>query len=291
MEFQKQLDTVTGALNIFDMSYLVSGATMLGVLVYAFPNLKDFVFHKDQIMVSILICVVFTYVLGMVSWIAGKQIRYWMMSHFWGNKTNEEDFESKFEETAQCFDFHGKIIKKLMDKDKNIAYSYMWMRLDKSQDEDCRSRFMFASRSWVLRAIYEGLIPPVFILAATILVRYFSVWKCYCETFCQWQSDWTGKIILPWGENIIVGVLGFLIMTFVAYIIAKLLAREARKCANTQIREVIVAYYYFVEEMDKKCQLDTEENDVQQNTHIAMEHRLHSKHNPLRSIINWLKKI
>lgn len=291
MDFQKQLDTVTGALNIFDMSYLVSGATMLGVLVYAFPNLKDFVFHKDQIMVSILICVVFTYVLGMVSWIAGKQIRYWMMSHFWGNKTNEEDFESKFEETAQCFDFHGKIIKKLMDKDKNIAYSYMWMRLDKSQDEDCRSRFMFASRSWVLRAIYEGLIPPVFILAATILVRYFSAWKCYCETFCQWQSDWTGKIILPWGENIIVGVLGFLIMTFVAYIIAKLLAREARKCANTQIREVIVAYYYFVEEMDKKCQLYTEENDVQQNTHIAMEHRLHSKHNPLRSIINWLKKI
>lgn len=30
MDFQKQFDTVTGALNIFDMSYLVSGATMLG---------------------------------------------------------------------------------------------------------------------------------------------------------------------------------------------------------------------------------------------------------------------
>lgn len=47
MDFQKQFDTVTGALNIFDMSYLVSGATMLGVLVYAFPDLKGFVFHKD----------------------------------------------------------------------------------------------------------------------------------------------------------------------------------------------------------------------------------------------------
>lgn len=42
MDFQKQFDTVTGALNIFDMSYLVSGTTMLGVLVYAFPGLKDF---------------------------------------------------------------------------------------------------------------------------------------------------------------------------------------------------------------------------------------------------------
>lgn len=288
MDFQKQLDTVTGALNIFDMSYLVSGATMLGVLVYAFPNLKDFVFHKDQIMVSILICVVFTYVLGMVSWIAGKQIRYWMMSHFWGNKTNEEDFESKFEETAQCFDFHGTIIKKLMDKDKNIAYSYMWMRLDKSQDEDCRSRFMFASRSWVLRAIYEGLIPPVFILAATILVKYFSVWIGWCETFFQWLGDWSGMVIPSWGKNAIVGLIGVVIMTSIAYIIVKLLAREARRCANTQIREIIVAYYHFVEARKQKSKIERE-SDVQQNTQVVVEHGFHN--NPLRKIINWIKRI
>ena len=154
MDFQKQLDTVTGALNIFDMSYLVSGATMLGVLVYAFPDLKGFVFHKDQVTVSIIVCIVIAYVLGMISWIAGKQFRYWMMKHFGEKKSNDEDFESKFKETAQCFNFQGNTIKKLMEDDKNIAYSYMWMRVDKSQDEDCRSRFVFASRSWILRAIY-----------------------------------------------------------------------------------------------------------------------------------------
>lgn len=247
MDFQKQFDTITGALNIFDMSYLVSGVTMLGVLVYAFPGLKGFVFHKDQVTVSIIICIVIAYVLGMISWIAGKQFRYWMMKHFGDKKTNDEDFKSKFQETAQCFNFQDETIKKLIEDDKNIAYSYMWMRLDKSQDEDCRSRFVFASRSWVLRAIYEGLIPPVFILAATILVKYFSVWKGWCETFSQWQSGWTDKIILPWGENIIVIILGAVVMTFVSYIVVKLLAREARRCANTQIREVIVAYYHFVE--------------------------------------------
>ena len=251
MDFQKQFDTVTGALNIFDMSYLVSGATMLGVLVYAFPDLKDFVFHKDQVTISILVCVVFTYVLGMISWIAGKLFRYWMMEHFWEKKTIDEDFESKFQETAQCFDFQSETIKKLMEDDKNIAYSYMWMRLDKSQDEDCRSRFVFVSRSWVLRAIYEGLIPPVFILAATILVKYFTVWKVWCDTFSQWQSDLTGKIILPWGENVIVGVWGASVMTFASYIVVKLLAREARRCANTQIREVIVAYYHFIEDRNQ----------------------------------------
>lgn len=289
MDFQKQFDTVTGALNIFDMSYLVSGATMLGVLVYAFPGLKDFVFHKDQVTVSILICVVLAYVLGMLSWIAGKQIRYWMMEHFWEKKTNDEDFESKFKETAQRFNFQGETIKKLMEDDKNIAYSYMWMRLDKSQDEDCRSRFVFASRSWVLRAIYEGLIPPVFILAATILVKYFPVWKGWCNTFCQWLGGWSGIVIPSWEKNAIVGLLGVVIMTSIAYMIVNLLAREARRCANTQIREVIVAYYHFVEESEQESQLETE-NDVLQNAHVTENRHLHNN-NPLQKIINWLKRI
>lgn len=270
MNFQKQFDTVTGALNIFDMSYLVSGATMLGVLVYAFPGLKGFVFHKDQVTVSIIICIVVAYVLGMISWIAGKQFRYWMMKHFGDKKTNDEDFKFKFQETAQCFNFQDETIKKLMEDDKNIAYSYMWMRLDKSQDEDCRSRFVFASRSWVLRAIYEGLIPPVFVLAATILFKYFSVWKGWCEALSQWQSGWTGKIILPWGENIIVGVIGAVVMTFASYIIVKLLAREARRCANTQIREVIVAYYHFVENKENMPSNTETDSNREQETNKNM---------------------
>lgn len=289
MDFQKQFDTVTGALNIFDMSYLVSGATMLGVLVYAFPDLKGFVFHKDQVTVSIIICIVIAYVLGMISWIAVKQFRYWMMKHFGDKKTNDEDFESKFQETAQCFDFQGEIIKKLMQDNYSAAYSYMWMRLDKSQDEECRSRFVFASRSWVLRAIYEGLIPPVFVLAATILFKYFSVWKGWCETFCQWLGGWSGVLIPSWGENAIVGLLGVVIMTSIAYIIVKLLAREARRCANTQIREVIVAYYHFIEDREQESQLEAE-NDVLQNAHVAEERHLHNN-TPLQKIINWLKRI
>lgn len=225
----------------------------------------------------------------MISWIAGKQFRYWMMKHFGDKKTNDEDFESKFQETAQCFDFQGEIIKKLMQDNYSAAYSYMWMRLDKSQDEDCRSRFVFASRSWVLRAIYEGLIPPVFVLAATILFKYFSVWKGWCETFCQWLGGWSGVLIPSWGENAIVGLLGVVIMTSIAYIIVKLLAREARRCANTQIREVIVAYYHFIEDREQESQLEAE-NDVLQNAHVAEERHLHNN-TPLQKIINWLKRI
>ena len=96
----------------------------------------------------------------------------------------------------------------------------------------------------------------------------------------------TGKIIFPWGENIIVGVMGAVVMTFVSYIIVKLLAREARRCANTQIREVIVAYYHFVEARKQESK-NERENDVQQNT--VVEHGFHN--NPLRKFINWIKRI
>ena len=108
------------------------------------------------------------------------------------------------QETAQCFNFQDETIKKLMEDDKNIAYSYMWMRLDKLQDEDCRSRFVFASGSWVLRAIYEGLIPPVFVTAARC--SSISVWKGWCETFCQWLDGWSDVVIPSWGKNAIVGL-------------------------------------------------------------------------------------
>lgn len=144
------------------------------------------------------------------------------------------------------------------------------MRLDNSQDEDCRSRFVFASRSWVLRAIYEGLIPPVFILAATILVKYFSVWKGWCEALSQWQSGWTGVLIPSWGENIIVSILGAVVMTFVSYIVVKLLAREARRCANTQIREVIVAYYHFVENKENLHLTTETDSNREQETNKNM---------------------
>ena len=43
-------------------------------------------------------------------------------------------------------------------------HKQLWMKLDKPDNADCRSRFMYISRFWVLRAIYEGLIPSVIVL-------------------------------------------------------------------------------------------------------------------------------
>lgn len=77
-------------------------------------------------------------------------------------------------------------------------------------------------------------------------------------------------MIPSWGKNAIVGLLGVVIMTSIAYIIVKLLAREARRCATTQIREVIVAYYHFVDNKES-VPLNTEtDSNREQETNKNM---------------------
>ena len=57
-------------------------------------------------------------------------------------------------------------------------------------------------------------------------------------------------------------------MASIAYIIVKLLAKEARRCANTQIREVIVAYYHFFEDREN-VPLNTEtDSNREQETKV-----------------------
>lgn len=247
VNFQKQFDVVTGTLNIFDLSYLVSGSAMMEALIYSFPTIKDFVYHKDQVMLSILICVVSAYVLGMISWLAGKQFRYWLMSNLGDKKGVDKDFAEQFAVTFDSFQFKSETMKKIKQKNIDVAYSYMWMKLDKSQDEDCRSRFLYISRFWVFRAIYEGLIPPVAIFSIAFYIH--SLYFYTCECFC------CGNILVPYFNLLIcpvhriyLGSILWLVLVFgFMCLVIWLLANEARRCANTQIREVIIAYYNFID--------------------------------------------
>ena len=58
--------------------------------------------------------------------------------------------------------------------------------------------------------------------------------------------------------------------------------------ANTQIREVIVAYYHFMESRKQESKIERK-SDVQQNTQVVVEHGFYN--NSLRKIINWIKRI
>lgn len=238
MNFQKQFDTVTDALNIFDMSYLVSGAAMLAVLVYAFPGFRNFVFHDNQITLSVFVCIVITYILGMICWVAGKHIRYWCID------SHENYVKKKVEEALNSLPQYPKIAK-IKSMGADMAYSYMWMKLDKTDNEDCRSRFLYVSRFWVLRAIYEGLIPSVIVLGFILFAKCQTIVVCpVLENECGVKVVLMslGKAIgLTWAYNLFL----FLVILSLVLLVGYLLAKEAKRCVETQIREVVVAYYNF----------------------------------------------
>lgn len=238
MNFQKQFDTVTGALNIFDMSYLVSGAAMMTVLVYTFSGFRDFIFHYNQLTLSVFVCIVITYILGMICWVAGKQIRYWCIN------SHEDTVKEKVRKALDSLPQFPQIAK-IKGMGMDMAYSYMWMKLDKSDNADCRSRFLYVSRFWVLRAIYEGLIPSVIVLGFVLFAKCQTIVVCpIVEIECGVKvvlMCLVKTIGLTWAYNLILFLVIFSLVILVGY----LLAKEAKRCVETQIREVVVAYYNF----------------------------------------------
>lgn len=238
MNFQKQFDTITGALNIFDMSYLVSGAAMLMVLVYVFPEVKVFVFHENQITISILESIIVTYIFGLINWILGKQICNLIMG------SHAKYFSKQFEKNFAKLPQDDSEIIKLKNMGQDMAFSYMWMKLDKSENANCRSRYLYVSRFWVMRAIYEGLIPSVIVLFIVLLLKGQTIFCLKAIGGCCLKAlvlSLANLVLSTWLANLVWFVLMIVIMAFIIVGLGK----EAEKCVKTQVREVIVAYYDF----------------------------------------------
>lgn len=238
--FQKQFDTITATLNIFDMSFLVSGAAMLGVCLYAFPNMKTFFIHSNHMFLSVLLCVLFAYIFGLICRIAGKKISDWLCMNAM-RKSCKKNFSSTFSNMLKASSIESPIIHTMKDNGQEMmAYSYMWMKLDSCSDTDCRNRFLYVSRIWVLRAIYEGLIVPLLLLAATICLKsYVSPKELIGEDLTEVLNNHSGCFFIP--------IVVFLTCSFIY-----LLSKEADHCNYTQMREIISAYSDFIEKPKQK---------------------------------------
>jgi len=134
IDFQKQFDSVIGALNLFDLSYLISGVAMLGVLSYTYPEFRYFLVHKDNMIFSAIICVVAAYISGVICWVIGKRFRYLLLVlRKWNLKAVKKDFEKLFDEALSVCEIEERSkIKKMANRNKTLTYSYMWMKLDKT---------------------------------------------------------------------------------------------------------------------------------------------------------------
>lgn len=239
INLQKQFDSVTGTLNIFDMSFLVSGTAMLGACCYAFPRMKGFVFHSSHIFLSTLYCLLIAYTLGLVCRNIGKKTSEHIIS-FNTKKSYKTRVNDYFHKQFTLLPFNKQTLVKLVESNhEDMAYSYMWMKLDSSRDPRCRARFLYVSRIWVLRAIYEGLIPPTLLLSATI---------CYKS----W-GDTAGLIDAPlirlFDGHVHCAVIPIVLLLTIFVIVT--LAKSADYCNKSLAREIIIAYYDFIEEKEQ----------------------------------------
>ena len=111
----------------------------------------------------------------------------------------------------------------------------MWMKLDTNENADCRNRFLYVSRIWVLRAIYEGLIPSIIFLAFIVL--------------CNGDLEQLSNTVL----GVYIAYIGISLTFITTTILIAILAKEAHHCDETLKREIIVAYYdFFGNKEDKR---------------------------------------
>lgn len=236
MNFQKQFDTITGALSLFDLSYWISGTALLLSLVYANPKLLDFLVQDDNIFYSMIFCLSVSYVVGLISWVIGKRLRYILMM-ICKRKIDvvKMDFDDMFDEALSVCQLreHSKI-KNMLVKSKSLTYSYMWMKLDKSDNVDCKRRFNYIGRFWTFRAIYEGLILPLIILSVSFYCH--NITNCKCVLSCPCKAFTT--------SDICGGICAFVWLCLTLFVLG-CLALEARKCFKTQLREVVLAFSVF----------------------------------------------
>ena len=215
--FQKLIDTLSNAFSILDFSYIVSGG--LAFLLILFDLYKHGIsFMMENLTITIVCGVFLSYVCGLFVWLIGKYLR--RKVHRWlSGKKIEEMFQEVYNGTVSSLGGVENPPKLPMTYNPSLSYEYMWICLE--QNKDAAARVNYIHRFWVMQAVFEGLI-TVLLLAIGVL----------------WH-------VKPTDANCYL-VSGMVLLSFLFIGLVILCCNEAKRCAETQIREVILSYYQYV---------------------------------------------
>ncbi|MBE6272540.1 MAG: hypothetical protein E7097_01445 [Bacteroides sp.] len=239
------MDKLSNALDILDFSFLISGGTTLGIVyIYLtyFQGLEFTLLHQGFIGICCILLI--AYVCGLFSWSIGKYIRrkyFLKTTDKNANQSNEDHcFETLFNTINDNISSNPK--NQYPFKDNTLNYTYMWNKIAQSKDVEVQERYNFINKYWVMQAIFEGLIGSAMIgiiLCLLSITQISYIEYTSCGDFCNnWQS--------------IIGKCNYAIGALIAFIILLLRsAVEARKNAEVQIKEVVIAYYLFFIEPKK----------------------------------------
>lgn len=206
--FQKLIDTLSNAFCILDFSYIVSGG--LTFLLILFDLYKHNVsFMMESLSITIVCGVFLSYVCGLFVWLIGRFLRRKAYRRFYG-ETIEKSFQDVYNVTRESLIRVDSSLNLPMCENSSLSYEYMWICLE--QNKDAAARVNYIHRFWVMQAVFEGLI-TVLLMAIGILWHLILA-----DASC-------GLII------------GGVILSLLFIGLARLCCNEAKRCAETQIRE------------------------------------------------------
>lgn len=221
--FSKIIDRISGILNFFDFSFIVSGLLTYGIILYTADSIISVNFQNYNPGLIVIVSIVLVYICGLMSFSIGKFLK---------NVINKKYFNGVFKETLafinskppqnndEITEYSNEITEysKMNEKCYKIIYSKMYMEL--RHCEEAKETITHLNRLWMMEAVYEGLFVS-FILGAVSSIYFLVFVDNSCHMF-----------------YLIILVLS-LIATIFSFI-------ETRKYAKTQIVEIILTYKRFI---------------------------------------------
>lgn len=217
--FSKIIDRISETLNFFDFSFIVSGLVTFGIIYCSINNIYTFdlsVYSKTAIIIAIIVLV---YVSGLVSFSMGKWLRLKILC-----LKNKEYFNDVFsnaltfinsEPYLENEEISKYISGKSIKNNYKSVYSKMW--LDLRHCEDAKDTIRHLNRFWMMQAVYEGL------FTSSIIGLLSSLYFWYDKDS------------------------GYFMVTFIISIVSAFFCYfEAKRYAETQIWEIVIAYRKFI---------------------------------------------
>jgi hypothetical protein len=214
---EKILERFLGFFTIFDVSYMISGIATLSIVLWGLFKCQGLLWN-DVGFVHVVYFLVLAYLCGLVSFAFGKGIRSWFMKKntLWCKK--QTSFMYCFTAAITYVNSQKQANeKKLIVYDEQwraeMYYAEMWYFLREKKNESMT--FSLLNKYWVSQAIYDGL------LFSAILATF--------QSLIMWYKDF-----LAFGTMSCIFL--FSIITLIC------LYKEGKRYAETQIKEVVIAY-------------------------------------------------
>lgn len=210
----KIAEKIFRVLDVFDFSYIISGATacVLIYLYFLFTDNQDVLLKLNEIRWYIVILI--AYILGLIMFATGRFIRQEIL----GDKKRKYDL----------FVDYG--ITNKTDEEIDALFCKYW---DKLQNSETYGEYEYYKRLWVMTAVYEGLIGVCF------FALLFSIYPI----FNMFNSD-EGECACLLLKAILI------ILPFIGILI--ILCIESRKYADTVVKDLIVKNNDYLSKNDIK---------------------------------------